>query len=65
MDGKLLREDTEKLLGREYLVFSDHEQYFYKDYLAYQSDYADKIRIMSKMMKEAGYAVIFVEDVVA
>ena len=53
-----------KLLGREYLVFSDHEQYFYKDYLAYQSDYADKIRLMSKMMKEAGYEFILVENVV-
>jgi hypothetical protein len=64
VDEKLLREDTMKLLGREYLVFSDHEQYFYKDYLAYQSDYADKIRLMSKMMKEAGYEFILVENVV-
>lgn len=65
VNEKLLREDTEKLLGREYLVFSDHEQYFYRDYLVYQSDYADKIRLMSKMMKENGYDFIFIEDVVA
>jgi hypothetical protein len=53
------------LLGREYLVFSDHEQYFFKDYLAYQPDYMAKVLEMSKMMSENGYGFIFIEDIVA
>ena len=60
-----LAKDISALLGREYLIFSDHEQYFYPDYLAYQPDYADKIRRMSKMMQDAGYEFILIEDVVA
>ena len=65
VDEKTLRADIANLLGREYLVFSDHEQYFYRDYLAYQPDYADKIRAMSQEMKQSGYEFILIEDVVA
>ena len=59
-----LKGDTEKLLGKEHLVFSDHEQYFYKDYLAYQADYMDKIRLMCRMMADNGYAFMLLEDLV-
>ena len=65
VDVPTLRADTAKLLGREYLVFSDHEQYFFKDYLAYQPDYMEKVLEMSKMMSENGYGFIFIEDLVA
>lgn len=65
VDEKTLCRDISALLGREYLVFSDHEQYFYRDYLAYQPDYADKIRAMSRMMKDSGYGFILIEEVVA
>lgn len=61
---KTLQEDISKILGREYLIFSNHEQYFFKDYLAYQPEYADKIRLMCRTMRENGYAFIFMEDVV-
>ena len=57
-----LEKDIAGLLGREYLVFSDHEQYFYPEYFAYQPDYAEKIRVMSKTMAEAGYDFMFIED---
>ena len=57
-----LRLRTEGLLGREMLVFSNHEQYFHEDYAAYQPEYADKIRLMSRMMRENGYSFIFMED---
>ncbi|MDD2456220.1 MAG: twin-arginine translocation signal domain-containing protein [Kiritimatiellae bacterium] len=57
-----LRSDTEKVLGRDYLVFSNHEQYFFKEYFAYQPDYSEKIRVMSKMMHDNGYNFIFIED---
>ena len=59
-----LREDVERLLGREYLIFSNHEQYFFKDYLAYQPEYSDKIRLMCRLMHENGYEFEFMEDVV-
>ena len=65
VDVPTLRSDTNKLLGREYLVFSDHEQYFFKDYFAYQPDYMEKVRVMSQMMAENGYRFIFVEDLVS
>ena len=65
VDVPTLKADTAKLLGREHLVFSDHEQYFFKDYLAYQPDYMEKVLAMSKMMSENGYGFIFIEDLVA
>ena len=61
---KTLKEDTERCLGKEYLIFSNHEQYFFKDYLAYQPEYADKIRLMCRMMHDNGYKFIFMEDTV-
>ena len=63
VDVPTLVADTERLLGREYLVFSDHEQYFFPDYVAYQRDYAEKVAVMSRMMAENGYRFIFLEDV--
>ena len=46
-------------------MFSNHEQYFFKEYFAYQSDYAEKILVMSEMMSKNGYGFIFIEDLVA
>ena len=65
VDVPTLKADTAKLLGREHLVFSTHEQYFFKDYLAYQPDYMEKIMVMSEMMRANGYRFIFIEDLVA
>ncbi|MBR4653949.1 MAG: hypothetical protein IKO72_11380 [Kiritimatiellae bacterium] len=62
---KTLEGDIARCLGREYLIFSNHEQYFFKDYLAYQPEYADKIRLMCRTMHENGYGFIFMEDTVA
>ena len=63
VDVPTLKKDTRAILGRDYLVFSNHEQYFYRDYLAYQPDYAEKIRVMSKMMHDNGYRFMFIEDI--
>ena len=60
----VLKEDIEKCLGGEYLIFSNHEQYFFKDYLAYQPEYADKIRLMCKTMRDNGYTFILMQDTV-
>ena len=56
--------DTAKLLGREYLIFANHEQYFFKEYFAYQPDYADKIRIMCRTMRDNGYEFVLMQDAV-
>ena len=64
VDVPTLAADAEKLLGKECLVFSDHEQYFFRDYVAYQPDYAEKVMLMSRMMAENGYRFIFLEDIV-
>ena len=45
-------------------MFADHEQYFYKDYYAYQPDYADKIFLASSLAHAAGREFIFMEDTV-
>ena len=64
VDVPTLKSDIAALLGRECLVFSDHEQYFFKHYFAYQPDYMEKIRVMSRMMKENGYSFVLIEDLV-
>ena len=52
------------LIGKEHLVFSDHEQYFYSDYGGYQPDYADRIRKMSSMMHGNGYSFLLNEELI-
>jgi DNA-binding XRE family transcriptional regulator len=54
----------EKVRGKELIVFADHEQYFFKDYFAYQPDYIEKILVSSKWLKENGYEFVFIEDTV-
>ena len=51
-----------KVLGKEFIVYSNHEQYFYKDYLGYQPDYTEKILLASKLAHEAGRDFIFIEE---
>ena len=57
-----LASDTAKALGRDYLIFSNHEQYFFREYFAYQPEYADKVRLMCKLMHDNGYRFVFMED---
>lgn len=52
----------EEHINKEYVGICTHEQYFYKDYLAYQEDYADKIYKMGEIMQKNGYEFIFPED---
>ena len=51
-------------VGTEHVVFADHEQYFYRDYLAYQPDYAEKIFLAADFLRRNGYEFIFVEDTI-
>ena len=53
-----------EFVGNEYVGICTHEQYFYKDYLAYQSDYAEKIYKMGEIMSKNGYEFIFAQDII-
>ncbi len=47
-----------KITDSEYIGICDHEQYFYPDYFAYQSDYADKIYKMCEIVTKNGFRFI-------
>ena len=49
-------------LGDEYIGVCTHEQYFYKDYFAYQKDYFEKVYKMGRLLSENGYEFVFPED---
>ena len=48
--------------GHSYIGVATHEQYFYSDYFNYQPDYAEKIYVFSKMLKESGYRFITADE---
>lgn len=60
--GELVEEELKKFTHQEYISVGNHEQYYYPDYYAYQPDYADKILTMGRVLKEAGFEFIFMED---
>lgn len=51
-------------LGDEYIGIGNHEQYYYSDYIAYQSDYSEKVLKTAELISNAGYEYIFLEDLV-
>ncbi len=63
VDYKDLDNRLSQLVGDEYVGVIDHEQYFYPDYFAYQSDYADKIFKTAKTLFDNGYEFICGEDI--
>ena len=52
-------------LGNSFFVWGNHEQYFYRDYLAYQPEYEAKIMALAKLLRENGYEHFFLEDLAA
>lgn len=54
----------EKVRGRDFICFADHEQYFFKDYFAYQPDYMEKVHISAKWLHDDGRRFVFIEDTV-
>ena len=42
-----------------------HEQHFYPDYTAYESDYRERIMEMARWMQEHGYRPVSLSDVIA
>ena len=49
-------------LGNEYLIHATHEEYWFKDYFAYQPDSREKLLTACKMVHDAGYEYFFIED---
>ena len=52
------------LLSRKMLRLMIHEQYFYPDYHAYQSEFEYKLYMCFSLLKERGYESVFFEDVI-
>lgn len=51
-----------KFFDREFVGYGVHEQYFYKDYYAYQEDYEDKLYLASKLIHDAGYRFVTADE---
>ena len=62
---KALESEVEKYADNEFFVYGNHEQYFYRDYLAYQPEYAAKVLAVARILKAHGYEYFFFEDLVA
>ena len=50
------------LLGKEYIGYMTHEQYFYEDYFSYQPDFAEKNALAAKILHENGYRFITADE---
>ena len=48
--------------GPEFFCHATHEEYFYKDYFAYQPDYCEKTFKAVKWMHDHGYKYIFLDE---
>lgn len=59
-----LRERVTPHLGKDFVSYGVHEQYFYPDYFAYQPDYDEKIYLVAKLVNDAGYEHFFAEEIV-
>lgn len=56
--------DLDAVKDCEYVRYGNHEQYFFKDYLAYQSDYMEKEMLVARMLKAQGRRFVFPEEIV-
>ena len=59
-----LKEELKRRSGDELMCIGNHEQYFFKDYFAYQSEYEEKIYTMARTLQEAGRQCIFIEELI-
>ncbi len=56
--------DIAAVSDAEFVGYGNHEQYFFKDYLAYQPDYMEKEMLVAKTLQKQGYKFIFLEEMV-
>lgn len=59
---EILEDELAKYTHQEYFCVGNHEQYFYPDYYAYQPDYSQKVLAAAKILHDAGYEFIFMEE---
>ena len=48
--------------GDEFLIHATHEEYWFRDYFAYQPDSKAKLLAAAKAVHDAGYEYCFIED---
>lgn len=63
--AKELAEELERRKDHTLMCIGNHEQYFYPDYFAYQSEYEEKIYLMAKTLKESGRKCIFIHEILS
>ena len=51
-----------KVIDKEFLIHATHEEYWFKDYFAYQPDSREKLLTAVKAVHDAGYQYAFIED---
>ena len=61
--GKL-KASLDAVKNAEFVGYGNHEQYFFKDYLAYQPEYMDKEMLAARTLKDRGYRFVFMEELV-
>jgi len=44
------------------LLLYVHEEYFSPEYYAYQPDFADKLYLAARLIRDAGYAFVSADD---
>ena len=54
----------ERYAGNEFLVYGNHEQYFFRDYLAHQPEYMEKEMLCASTLKARGHRFVFMEELV-
>ena len=54
--------DLDAVKNLPFIGYGNHEQYFYRDYLAYQPDYMEKEMLVARTFKERGYSFVFMEE---
>jgi hypothetical protein len=62
-DADVIAEKLEKLQDRELIKVMIHEQYFYRDYKAYQPNYEEKLTKTFEILSENGYKSVFFEEI--
>ena len=48
----------------EFVGYGNHEQYFFKDYFAYQPEYMEKEMLAARTLRDEGRRFVFMEDLV-
>ena len=59
-----LKEKLEVVKDAEFVGYGNHEQYFFRDYLAYQPEYMEKEMLVAQTLKARGHRFVFMEELV-